>query len=220
MEEATALASVRVKLGHSDGNDVASVVTVRIVPNLLPCALELRPFLIPASRRLEYVDMSVRLLDAMDWFVVESAIDTRTDSRKDGNSTAPEAKNERSDGRERMGEREGRIGGTSSRSLLRVGVSGPSVSDSSTVPTSLDDEATSGLIDRNLGRPTDGGVHRLVLFRVGEWGGRGGECAARLGEDMTARDEELARYGELGGFTLGPTKGVLIGLRVPLPRKT
>jgi hypothetical protein len=35
MDAAIALPSVRVKLGHSDGtNEVASVVTVRIVPNL------------------------------------------------------------------------------------------------------------------------------------------------------------------------------------------
>jgi hypothetical protein len=33
----------------------------------------------PESSRLEYVVMSVRLLDAIDWFVVESAIDTRAD---------------------------------------------------------------------------------------------------------------------------------------------
>ena len=79
MDAATALASVRVMLGHSDGiNDVASVVTVRIVPNF-PYAPELRAFPMPASSRLEYVVMSVRLLDAIDWFVVESAMDARAD---------------------------------------------------------------------------------------------------------------------------------------------
>src|SRR5258708_1581491 len=50
-------------LGHSEGtNDVASVVTDLIVPNL-PCAYEWRPFpLTPVSSRLEYVVMSVMLL--------------------------------------------------------------------------------------------------------------------------------------------------------------
>jgi hypothetical protein len=42
MDAAIALPSVRVMLGHSDGtNEVASVVTVRIVPNF-PYAPELR----------------------------------------------------------------------------------------------------------------------------------------------------------------------------------
>jgi hypothetical protein len=136
MDAATALASVRVMLGHSD---VASVVTVRIVPNL-PYAPELRPFPTPASNRLEYVLMSVTLLDAIDWFVVESAMDARVDCLKDGtsgDSPAPEVTSERSEGRERRGERGGRIGGTSSRSLVLVGVSYPSVS-APVVAASLD----------------------------------------------------------------------------------
>jgi hypothetical protein len=81
MDAATALASVsvRVMLCHSDGtNDVASVVTVRIVPDF-PYAPELRAFPMPASSRLECVVMSVRLLDAIDLFVVESATDARPD---------------------------------------------------------------------------------------------------------------------------------------------
>jgi hypothetical protein len=79
MDAATTLAPVRVMLGHSDGtNDVTSVVTVRIVPNL-PYAPELRTFPMPASSRLEYVLTSVRLLDTIDWFVVESAIDMLVD---------------------------------------------------------------------------------------------------------------------------------------------
>ena len=185
---------MRVRLGHSDGiSDVASVVTVRIVLNLPP-APELRLFPIPGSRRLEYVLMSVRLLDAIDWFVVESAMDTRVGRLKDGmsgDSPAPEVRSERSDGRERKGERGGRIGGTSSRSLVRVGVSCPSVSAPGAVPASLDEETTtSELTGRNVGRPTEGGVHRLVLARVGEHGECGGECAGRLGEDITASDEE------------------------------
>jgi hypothetical protein len=126
-----------------------------------------------------------------------------------------------------MGEREGGIGGTSSRSLVRVGVSFPSVSVPSVVPASLDEEVGSGLTDRNVGRPTEGGDHRLVLFRVGErddcgggGGGGGGECADKLGEDMTARDEELVRYGEpRGAIMFGFTAAVLMGLRLPLPRK-
>lgn len=101
----------------------------------------------------------------------------------------PEA-SERSDGRERKGERGGRIGGTSSRSLVRVGVSWPSVSAPGAVSASLDEEATSELTGRNVGRPTEGGVHRLVLVRVGEHGECGGDCAGRLGEDITASDEE------------------------------
>jgi hypothetical protein len=260
MDEATALASVRVMLGHSDGtNDVASVVTVRIVPNLpfpppppYAYAPEPRPFPKPASSRLEYVLlMSVRLLDAIDWFVVESAIDTRVDCLKGddsddgdtrGGSPAPEeaaaatrgkGKGERSDGRERRGERGGRMGGTSSRSLVLVGVSWPSVS-SAAVAASLDKEVASGLTGRNVGTPTEsGGVHRLVLaVRVrGEEGDRGvggggcgdEDCAAdRLGEDMTARGEEPVWYGELGpGFEKdGDVVVVLMGLRLlPLPRR-
>jgi len=74
MDAATALASVRVVLGHSDGiNDAASVVTVWIVPNF-PYVPELHIFPMPASSRLEDVVMSVRLLDAIDWFVVKSAM--------------------------------------------------------------------------------------------------------------------------------------------------
>ena len=119
-DAATTLASVRVMLGHSDGiNDVASVVTVRIVLRLFP---------IPASSRLDYVLMSVRLLN---WFVIESAMDTRVECLKggmNGDSPAPEARSERSDGREHKGERGGRIGGTSSRLLVRVSLSCPSVS--------------------------------------------------------------------------------------------
>lgn len=188
IEAAAMLASVRVILGHSEGtNDVASVVTVLIVPNFPPApkAEECRPFpLIPVSNRLEYVVISVKLLlDAIDWFavvIVESATDTRTDSLpKNDDSPAPEAINERSDGRERMGERGGRIGGTSSRSLVPVGVSCPFVCAPppiARVPVSLEDEETeSGLADRNVGRPmptAEGGgdgddVHCcLVLFRV------------------------------------------------------
>ena len=88
-----------------------------------------------ASSKLEYVLVSVMLLDAMDCPVVESAIDMRADSFKD------RARREsRSDGRERTGEQGATIGGTSSRSLdVPVGVSVPSA-----VPRSLD-EAVSGL---------------------------------------------------------------------------
>jgi hypothetical protein len=121
MDAAIALPSVRVMLGHSDGmNDVASVVAVRIVPNFVygPLRPPPNPSPIPASSKLEYVLFSVMLLDAMDCPVVESAIDMRADSFKDG------ARSEsRSDGRERTGERGARIGGTSSRSLdVPVGV--------------------------------------------------------------------------------------------------
>ena len=57
--------------------------------------------------------VSVMLLDAMDCPVVESAIDTRAGSFKDG------ARSEsHSDGRERRGERYARIGSTSSQSLV------------------------------------------------------------------------------------------------------
>jgi len=198
----------------------------------------------PVSSRLEYVVTSVRLLlDAIDWLVVvivESATDTRIDS------PAPEVISERSDGRERIGERGGRIGGTSSRSLVPVGVSCPSVSappPMGKVPVSLEDEETeSGLVDRNVGRPTptgegggDGGdVHCcLVLFRVvsGEDGGfdGDGECecggADKLGDDMAAREEEAeekeepGRYGEPRGGGAFTTMEVLIGLRTPLPRE-
>jgi len=128
MDTAIALPSVRVMLGHSDGmNDVASVVTVRIVPNFpegpeqLPLRTPLNPSPIPASSRLEYVLVSVMLLDAMDCPVVESAIDMRADSFKDRErSESPPmlATSDRSDGRERTGERGARIGGTSSRSLI------------------------------------------------------------------------------------------------------
>ena len=65
------------------------------------------------SRRLEYVLVSVMLLDAIDCLVVESAIDTHADSFKDG-----ARRESRLDGHERRGERGGRIGGTSSRSLV------------------------------------------------------------------------------------------------------
>jgi hypothetical protein len=200
----------------------------------------------PVSNRLEYVVMSVMLLlDAIDWFV-ESATDTRTDSLpKDGDPPAPEAISERSDGRERIGERGGRIGGTSSRSLVPVGVSYPSTSTAppkDKVLASLEDEETnSRLADRNVGRPTptaEGGdgddVHCcLVLFRVvrgecGEFCGDGeGEWADtdKLGEDMTAREEEVeekeepVRYGEPRGGTFTTTE-VLIGFRIPpLPRE-
>lgn len=185
------------------------------------------------------------LLDAIDWFV-ESATDTRTDSPpKDGNSPAPEAISERSDGRERIGERGGRIGGTSSRSLVPVGVSYPSISavpPKDKVLASLEDEETnSRLADRSVGRPTptaEGGdgddVHCcLVLFRVvrgecGEFCGDGEcECADtdKLGEDMTAREgeveekEEPVRYGEPMGGAFTMTE-VLIGFRIPpLPRE-
>lgn len=256
IEAAAKLASVRVILGHSEGtNDVASVVTVLIVPNFphafdgpAPKAEECRP--LPVSRRLEYVVMSVRLLlDAIDWFVVvivESATDTRSDPLpRGGDSPAPEAISERSDGRERIGERGGRIGGTSSRSLVPVGVSWPSVSAPppiAKVPVWLEDEETeSGLVDRNVGRPTpadegggDGGDVDccLVLFRVvcgdGDFDGDG-ECecgnADKLGEDIAAREEEAeekevpGRYGEPRGGGAFTTTGVLIGLRIPLPRE-
>jgi len=255
IEAAAMLASVRVILGHSEGtNDVASVVTVLIVPNFpqafdepAPKAEEWRPIpLIPVSSRLEYVVISVRLL--LDWFVVvivESATDTRADSLpRGGDSPAPEAISERSDGRERIGERGGMIGGTSSRSLVPVGVSCPSVSappPMAKVPVSLEDEKTeSGLVDRNVGRPTptaegggDGGdVHCcLVLFRVvsgkdGDFDGDG-ECgdADKLGEDMAAREEkaeekeEPGRYGEPRGGGAFTITDVLIGLRIPLPRE-
>jgi len=117
IEAAAMLASVRVILGHS--NDVASVVTVLIVPYFplafdepAPKAEEWRPFpFMPVSNRLECVVISVvLLLDTIDWLVVvivESATDTRNDS------PAPEAISECSDGRDRIGERGGRIGGTS-----------------------------------------------------------------------------------------------------------
>jgi hypothetical protein len=206
----------------------------------------------PVSSRLEYVVMSVMLLlDAMEWFVVvivESATDTRTDSLpKVGDSPAPEATSERSDGRERKGERGGRIGGTSSRSLVPVGVSYPSVSappPKAKVPASPEDEETnSRLAGRNVGRPTptaEGGgdgddVHWcLVLFRVvrGERGEFDGddecECAdaGKLGEDMTAREEEAeekeepVRYGEPRGGGAFAMVDVIIGLRIPpLPRE-
>lgn len=92
--------------------------------------------------------MSVRqLLDAIDWFVVvtvESATDKRTNSLpRRVDSSAPEAISERSDGRERIGERGGMIGGTSSRSLVPVGVSCPSASTPppmAKVSVSLEDE--------------------------------------------------------------------------------
>jgi hypothetical protein len=261
IEAAAKLASVRVILGHSEGtNDVASVVTVLIVPNFpqafdkpAPKAEEWRPFpLMPVSRRLEYVVMSVRLLlDAIDWFVVvvvESATDARIDSLpRGGDSPAPAAISERSDGRERIGERGGTIGGTSSRSLVPVGVSWPSISapaPMAKVPVSLEDEETeSGILDRNVGRPTptaegggDGGdvLCCLVLFRVVNWEGGDfdgdGECecgdADKLGEDMAAREEEAeekevpGRYGEpRGGGAFTTTEEVLIGLRTPLPRE-
>src|SRR6266849_639513 len=115
------------------------------------------------AARLEYVVISVRLLlNAIDWFVVvivESATDTRTDSLpKGGDSPVPETTSERSYGRERRGERGGRIGGTSSRSLVPVGVSCPSTSaplPMAKVPLSLEDEETeSGLVGRNVGRRT------------------------------------------------------------------
>jgi hypothetical protein len=198
----------------------------------------------PVSSKLEYVVISVRLLlDAIEWFVVvivESATDTRTDS------PAPEAISERSDGRERIGERGGMIGGTSSRSLVPVGVSCPSFSappPTAKVPVSLEHEETeSGLVDRNVGRPTptaagggDGDdVHCcLVLFRVvsGEDGDFDveGECecgdADKLGEDMAAREgeteekEEPGRYGEPRGGGVFTRTEVLIGLRIPLPRE-
>lgn len=191
--------------------------------------------------------ISVRLLLDTDLFVVESATDTRTDSLpRGGDSPAPEAISERSDGRERIGERGGMIGGTSSRSLVLVGVSYPSASASpplAKVPVSLEYEETEfGLVDRNVGRPTppaegsgDGDdVHCcLVLIRVvsgedGDFDGDG-ECergdADKLGEDMAARDEEAeekeepGRYGEprVGGAFA--TMDVLIGLRIPLPRE-
>jgi hypothetical protein len=231
-------------LGHSEGtNDVASVVTVLIVPNL-PCAYEWRPF--PVSSRLEYVVMSVMLLlDAMDWFVVvmaESAMDTRTSSLpKNGDSPTPEAISERSDGRERKGERGG-IGGTSSRSLVPVGVSYPSVSTPPPPPKAgvtaspEDEETNSRLAGRNVGRPTpaaEGGdgddVHCcLVLFRVvrgerGEFDGDGEcECAdeGKLGDDMIAREEEVeepVRYGEPRGGGDFTAMDVLIGLGTPSP---
>jgi len=84
------------------------------------------------------------------------------------------------------------------------------------VPVSLEDEETeSGLVDRNVGRPTptaEGGgdsddVHCcLVLFRVvsgegGDFDGDG-ECewgdADKLGEDMAAREEEAEEKEEPG----------------------
>ena len=111
------------------------------------------------------------------------------------------------------------MGGTSSRSLVRVGVSCPSVSCAS-----LEEEAAgSGLADRNVGMPTEGGVHRLVLVRVGERGGRDGECADKLGDDMTAREEEGVRYGEPrdggGAFVvLGSTTDVFMDLKLPRSR--
>jgi hypothetical protein len=223
MDAAIALPSVRVMLGHSDStNEVASVVTVRMVPNL-PYTPELRPFPTPASSRLEYVLVSVILLDAIDWSVVESAIDPRADSPKDGvrsESPTPGITGERSDGRERMGERGGRIGGTSSHSLVPVGVSPPSGSIPSAVPASLDEEAKSGLSDRSVGRPADGGVQRLVLLRVGDRGERGGEDAIKLGEDMTTREEELMRYGELRvTFALMLATAALTGLNLLPPRE-
>ena len=202
----------------------------------------------PESNRLECVVISVRLLvDAANWFVVvivESATDTRIDSLpRGGDSPAPEEISERSDGRERIGERGGRIGGTSSRSLVPVGVSCPSVSappPMAKVPVSLEYEE-SGLVDRNVGRPTptaegggDGDDVRccLVFFRVvsGEdvdFDGDG-ECeckdADKLGEDMAAREEETeneepGRYGEPRGGGAFTTTDVLTGLRIPLPRE-
>ena len=163
------------------------------------------------------------LLDAIDWFVVviiESATDTRTDSLpRGGDSPAPEAISERSDGRECIGERGGRIGGTSSQSLVPVGVSWPSISvppPMAKVPVWLEDEETeSGLVDRNVGRPThadEGGGGGgdvnccLVLFRVvcgdGDFDGDG-ECecgeADSSGEDIAAREEEAEKKRCQGG---------------------
>ena len=69
-----ALPFVRIMPGHSDGkNDVASVVTPRVVsnfPQYCPDALSMR---LPSSR-LEYGLVSVKLLDAIECLVVESAI--------------------------------------------------------------------------------------------------------------------------------------------------
>jgi len=111
------------------------------------------------------------------------------------------------------------------------------------VPVSLEDEETeSGLVDRNVGRPTptaEGGgdgddAHCcLVLFRVvsGEDGDFDGdddcECgdADKLGEDMAAGEEEAeerevpGRYGEPRGGGAFTTTGVMIGLRILLPRE-
>ena len=168
--------------------------------------------------------VSVILLDAMDWLVVESAMDTRADSLKDGMSSespAPAATSERSDGRERMGERDGRIGGTSSRSLVPVGVSPPSGSVPNAVPASLDEEARSGLSDRNVGRPADGGVQRLVLFRAGDRGEYDDEDTVKFGEDMTAREEEPVRYGEPRvTFAVVLATAASTGLDLLPPRKT
>ena len=67
-------------------------------------------------------------------------------------SPALEAIGKRSDGREHKRERGGRIGGTSSRSLVRVSISCPSVSVLGAVAASLDTEVVSGLTGRNVGR--------------------------------------------------------------------
>jgi hypothetical protein len=157
------------------------------------------------------------LLDATDWLVVESAMDTRADSPKGsmrgGESPAPK------DGRERMGERDTTIGGTSSHSLAPVGVSHPSGSVACAVSASLDEEARAGLSDRSVGRPADGGVQRLVLFRAGDCGERGDEDAIKLGEDMTAREDEPVRYGVLRvTFARSLETGALMGFDLLLPR--
>jgi hypothetical protein len=61
MDAATELASVLVKDGTSEPSDVASVVTVLIVPNLFWVLLLRR-----ISKILEYVVFSVILLDVLD----------------------------------------------------------------------------------------------------------------------------------------------------------
>jgi hypothetical protein len=108
------------------------------------------------------------------------------------------------------------MGGTSSQPLVQVGILCPSVAVPGAVAASLYKKAESGLAGLNVGRPTEGGVHRLVLVCVGEDGARGGDCADRLGEDITANEEELVRYGEpTGPFELG----FAMDLRWPPPRK-
>ena len=75
MYAAIALPSVRVRLGHSDG----------VVPNFpygpepLPLRQPPNSSPKPASSRIDYVLVSVILLDGMGCPVVESAMDMRTD---------------------------------------------------------------------------------------------------------------------------------------------
>jgi hypothetical protein len=83
---------------------------------------------------------------------------------------------------------------------------------------SLDEEARTGLSDRSVGRPADGGIQRLVLFREGGCGERGDEEASKLGEDMTACKDKPVWYRVLRvTFTLLLETGVLMSFDLLLP---